>query len=73
MVILKDGELVSCGNVLSSFNQMQNAEEALSQALSAAGLKKEDVSIIIATGAGKEEVAFADGTITEIGAAARES
>ena len=58
MVILKDGEL-SCGNVLSSFNQMQNAEEALSQALSAAGLKKEDVSIIIATGAGKEEVAFA--------------
>lgn len=71
MVILKDGEVVSRGNVLSSFNQMQNAEEALKQALSAAGLKKEDVSIIIATGAGKAEVTFADDTITEIGAAAR--
>jgi benzoyl-CoA reductase subunit D len=71
VVILKDGEIVGRGHVLSGFDQKQAAEDAFNQALSAAGLTKDDVNKIMATGAGKAEVIFAGGTITDVGAAAK--
>jgi benzoyl-CoA reductase subunit D len=70
-VILKDGEVVGRGYVLSGFDQRQAAEEALNQALKIAGLQREDIKKIVATGAGKAEVTFAGSTITEVGAAAK--
>ncbi|MDO9535155.1 MAG: acyl-CoA dehydratase activase [Bacillota bacterium] len=71
VVILKDGEVAARGHSYSGFDQKKAAEDALSQALIIAGLIREDISYISATGAGKAEVTFANGTVTEVGAAAR--
>jgi benzoyl-CoA reductase subunit D len=70
-VLVKDGEIIGTGRVPSGFDQRQAAVDAFNQALSAAGLHKNDVQNIIATGTGKAEVDFAGGIITEVGAAAR--
>jgi benzoyl-CoA reductase subunit D len=69
--LVKNRELISTGRVPSGFELRQAATAALEQALSAAGLHKKDVQFIMVTGNGKKEVDFTDGTITEIGAAAR--
>jgi benzoyl-CoA reductase subunit D len=71
VVILKDGEIAARGHSESGFDQKKAAEDALSQALAEAGLNREEISYISATGTGKTEVTFANGTITEVGAAAR--
>ncbi|NMB41206.1 MAG: CoA activase [Firmicutes bacterium] len=71
VVLLKDGEIAGCGRVLSGFNQKQAIEKALEQALSTANLEKTDIYLAIATGAGKADVTFAGGTITEVRAAAK--
>lgn len=71
VILLKNGKVVGRGYVLSGFDQKQAVEEAFNQALNEANLRKEDVEKIVATGAGKELVSFADSTITEVGAAAR--
>ena len=71
VVIMKDGKVLSKGSVLSGFDQKASAKEALGKALEHAGLKKEDVNHITATGAGKREVDFANDTVTEVGADAK--
>ncbi|MCL6477441.1 MAG: acyl-CoA dehydratase activase [Peptococcaceae bacterium] len=70
-VILKDGKILSKDMVLSGFDQKKAAEEAFAGAVSKAGIARREISRIIATGAGKGEVAFADAIITEVGADAR--
>jgi len=70
-VVLKDGRVLATGKVLSGFDQKKAAEESLGQALKETGLKKADLSYIVATGAGKAEVAFANSDITDVSAAAR--
>lgn len=71
VVILKDGQILSRNMILSGFDQKQAAEDAFAGALAGAGIAREDVRYIMATGAGKGEVGFADGTVTEVGADAR--
>ncbi|MEE9151576.1 MAG: acyl-CoA dehydratase activase [Thermoplasmata archaeon] len=71
VVILKDKKVVSKSSAPSGFDQKGAAEQALSKALEQAGLKKEDISHITATGAGKREVDFANDTVTEVGADAK--
>lgn len=71
VVILIDGEIAARGHSYSGFDRKKAAEDALSQALTAAGLRKEEIQQITATGAGKAEVAFANSTVTDVGAAAR--
>jgi benzoyl-CoA reductase subunit D len=46
-------------------------EQALGEALAAAGLAREDIACVVATGAGRQEVGFADDRVTEVTAAAR--
>lgn len=70
-VILKDGQVLSKGEVLSGFDQKKAAGEAFNQALKEAGLQKEDIQFVMATGAGKAEVTFANGDITDVGAATK--
>jgi len=70
VVILKDGEVVARAQSNSGFDQKKASEDALSQALIEAGLAREDIKYISVTGAGKGEVTFANGTVTEVGAAA---
>lgn len=71
VVIMKDGQILSRSMVLSGFDQKAAAEEAFAKAVAEAGITKEDVKYIMATGAGKGEVSFANETVTEVGADAR--
>ena len=73
VVIIRDGEIISKSQLPSGFDRRQKALEAFDRALSAAGLGKEDIKKVMATGAGRSEVDFADGIVTEVGAAARGS
>lgn len=70
-LILGDDEILAKTSVLSGFDQKAAAQDALEQVLKEAGLKKEDLTYITATGRGKEEATFARRTITEVGANAR--
>lgn len=70
-LILEDDKVKAKSSVLSGFDQKAAAEEALAKALKEAGLKKEDVAYITATGAGKEKAMFARSTITEVRADAK--
>jgi benzoyl-CoA reductase subunit D len=71
VLVLEDDKVKAKSSVLSGFDQKAAAQEALDNALKEAGLKKEDVIHITATGAGKEEASFAQNTITEVGANAK--
>lgn len=71
VVIMKDGRIASRAMVFSGFNQKQAAGEAFDKALGEAGLKRESVQRVLATGAGRMEVDFADGIITEVGSGAK--
>jgi predicted CoA-substrate-specific enzyme activase len=71
-VILKDGKVLARGTGLSGgANRAKVAEQVWSEALAAAGLKTGDVSKAIATGQGKNDVAFASDRVTEPVADAR--
>jgi len=70
-LVMEDDKIKAKSSVLSGFDQKAAAQEALDKALNEAGLKKEEVVHITATGTGKEEVTFAKSTITEVGADAK--
>lgn len=71
-VILKDGKAIAWGAGLSGgAGRAKAAEWVYNQALEAAGLKPADVSKVVATGQGKNDVPFAQDRITEPVADAR--
>ncbi|SPD72117.1 putative Activator of lactoyl-CoA dehydratase [uncultured Desulfobacterium sp.] len=63
--------------ILAKFRQMAEGEEeyvinaALHGAIDAAGIKREDIGKIVATGAGAKNVDFADDIVTDISSGAR--
>lgn len=71
VVVVRNGEVVGRSDVLGGFEQAEAAEEALKEALEQAGLNREDVEKIGATGVGRKVVEFADKSVTEVGAAAK--
>jgi benzoyl-CoA reductase subunit D len=71
VVLLKDGEIIGKGLVLSGFDQKGAAAQAFEEALKQAGVTKDDINYITATGSGKKEVDFANNTVTEVGADAK--
>jgi len=71
VVILKDGKIIGKSKTLSGIEQDKTVLEAYNAALAEAGIAREDVSRVIATGAGREYVSFADNDITEVGADAK--
>jgi benzoyl-CoA reductase subunit D len=70
-VIVGDGVVTGQSLVPAGFNTRESAEKAYHQALAAAGVKREDVKVLIATGAGRKEVPGTTDTVTEVGADAR--
>ena len=70
-LILDDDKILAKGSAASGFDQKASAQEALEKALQEAGLSKEELEHITATGTGKEEATFAQTTVTEVGADAR--
>jgi benzoyl-CoA reductase subunit D len=70
-VILKDRKLISKSISLSGFNHRKAAKRTLEKALSKAKLSREDLSYIVATGAGREDIPFANDYVSVIKANAK--
>ncbi len=70
-VVLKDGAVASRGQALSSFDPTKAAEQAVEEALKAAGLKLSDVSYFAATGSAMDMAPYANGTVSMMGADAK--
>jgi benzoyl-CoA reductase subunit D len=70
-LVLKDGEVAGKALVPAGMDTAAAANQAFDQALAEAGLSRLQVEKVIATGAGKNEVAFKNGVVTEVGADAR--
>ena len=66
VVIVKDGVVLSTASVLSGFDQEESAEQTLTSALEKAGIKREDIKHITATGAGMDAISFADDNVTTV-------
>jgi predicted CoA-substrate-specific enzyme activase len=65
-VILKDGRVIARSTAPSGgANRSQSAEQVWNQALAAAGIKASDVSQVVATGQGKNDVKFAAKRVVE--------
>ena len=65
-VIIKDGKIVGKGKVLTGFDQEKAVEQSLAMALKDAGISKEDIQKICATGSGKKGAKLANDSVNEI-------
>jgi len=66
VVILKEINILSTASVLSGFDQEESAQQALNNSLEKAGIKRDDIKHITATGAGMEAISFADDNVTTV-------
>jgi benzoyl-CoA reductase subunit D len=71
VVILKDGDVIGKGIALAGFESREAGEKAFAEALGNAGIKKDDVEHIVATGAGRKNAPYTDRNITEVGGDAK--
>lgn len=71
VVILKDGEIIGRGIELAGFESVKAAEKAFANALTDAGITKDDLEAIVATGAGRNNAPYTDRDITEVGGDAK--
>lgn len=71
VVLLRDGSVIAKSSLLTGFDQRESALNTLEAAAKEAGIKREEIEKIVATGSGKGEVDFATGTISEVGANAK--
>ncbi len=69
-VILKDGEIIGRGVVLTGFDQVEAVKESLAMALEDAGLGKDQLAHIGGTGSGAKSIKEADVTVNDIKAIA---
>jgi benzoyl-CoA reductase subunit D len=65
-VILKEGQVIGKGFVLTGFDQEKAVEESLEKALQAAGISRDDVNKIGGTGSGKNSIKMADTLVNDI-------
>ena len=71
-VVLIDGDKVLARTMeWTGFEPVETAQKALNKAIEEAGIKRDDVKKIVATGAGRKSVPFADTTVTEVTADAK--
>jgi predicted CoA-substrate-specific enzyme activase len=70
-VLLKDGELVARATVPSGFDQEESAKRGLTEAAAIAGVKREDIELFAATGAGRKALSSATQQPTEVAADGR--
>jgi len=66
IVLLKDSSILATASVLSGFDQEESAEQALNNALEKAGISREEIKHITATGAGMEAISFANDNVTTV-------
>ncbi|MFC1867777.1 acyl-CoA dehydratase activase [Thermodesulfobacteriota bacterium] len=70
-VIMKDGELIGKGSVLTGFDQKEAVNKSLEAAINAAGISRDDIEKIGGTGSGSKSIKIADTTVNDIKAMAR--
>lgn len=70
-VLMQEKEIITSATMLTKPDSVGSAQEIILMALESVGLKKEDLSYIVATGYGRVNVPFANSTITEISCHAR--
>jgi benzoyl-CoA reductase subunit D len=71
VVLAKDGQMLGKSLVLAGIDTAATTQQAMDEALAAAGLKKDQVSRFVATGTGRKDCALTDHEVTEVGAAAK--
>jgi benzoyl-CoA reductase subunit D len=69
-VIIKDGEIIGKGSVLTGFDQEKAVGDSFTKAVKAAGISNDDIERIIGTGSGQKAIKVAADTINEIKAMA---
>ncbi len=70
-VILKDGQIIGKGKVLTGFDQETAADASLEQALKSAGISRDDIERICGTGSCKNSIKIDDREVNDIEAMAR--
>ena len=70
-VIMKNGDILAKNGAPSGINKAEAAEQLYNETLKKAGLKREDISQVVATGSSGGRVAFANGVIPDAAADAR--
>jgi benzoyl-CoA reductase subunit D len=68
VVILEDNKILSKGTILAGFDQKASAEKVFSETLRRAGLSRDNIEHVVATGAGKDVAPYANGEISMMGA-----
>jgi predicted CoA-substrate-specific enzyme activase len=71
VVALPDGTMAGRAMELTGFRLAEAAERALSRALEAAGIARDQVGYIVATGFGRHQTTVADASVTDLTAGAR--
>ena len=71
VLILKNGQVLARTERLAGFETAESAQIAFQEALDQAGLNRDQVEKIVATGAGRESAPLAQETVTDVGAAAK--
>ncbi len=71
VVLLRDGEVKARALKTIGLDTGEAIQEAFDRALEGNGIRREDISRIVATGAGRKEVKFAQDELTEVGASAK--
>ena len=67
-VLIEDGKLVARATVASGFDHEESAERGLAEAAAAAGVGRDDIALVAATGAGRKALPFAAQQPTEVAA-----
>ncbi len=70
-VIMSNGNILAKSERPTGIKKAESAEQSFNEALKAAGLKREDVERVVATGSGGKRATFADGFIADAAADAR--
>ena len=66
VVILKDGEIDGKSMESAGFPGLEVAEKVFGEALAQAGLVRDEVEGIVATGAGRKNAPFTESDLTEV-------
>ena len=65
-VILKDGQIIGKGKVLTGFDQVKATQESLAKALKNASVSKYEINNVGGTGSGKRSIKIADTQVNDI-------
>jgi len=71
IVVLKDDAVIARTKIFSGFEPTKAAEQAFDEALKIAGVSKNDVNMVLATGSGMEMAPFTNGTVSMMSADAK--